>query len=422
MSTTTRGQARQRASATPAANARRAQQQGRGTNEQEIENRIQELSDDELGGYTPEGRSEDDDGSVQESGSQRASDNLPSNETLPQAATSLELLMARIQELEEQARGRDTVMALATQVLETQASSRRRRSDSSDEDRPRKRYTISPKSLRTYEGKNPREHEEWFQDLRDTIKTSAPYFSSEAMQIRFALLSMDQEPKASWRDYIGDKPETEWTLDGFQEFLLNRIEDPVNRHLTVSRAWHDLRQEGDQKTSDFANKLAGMEKQMDALPEWLRRDVLLHKLRPELNRRILSAGQEIPKTRDALVALATRLEPQWVAGASTSSWAQRRSQGQARGSATTTSVVKKHEASTPRPGKESKRESSSVTETTSTSTSAPFSGTCNYCQKAGHRVAQCWKRQREEAAKTSVGAVSKPKKDKKSGSDPEPKN
>ena len=68
------------------------------------------------------------------------------------------------------------MLILITQVLESRSENQRRRSDTSDEERPRKRYTIQLKSLRTYKGKNLCKHKKWFQDLRDIIKINIFYF------------------------------------------------------------------------------------------------------------------------------------------------------------------------------------------------------------------------------------------------------
>ena len=90
---------------------------------------------------------------------------------------------------------------------------------------------------------------------------------------------------------------------------MDRIEDPQNRHLAISRRYADAKQKPGQKTSDFANFLASLERDLEEMSERMRRDNLLNKMQKELYERVI-ASHQIPETREALIALATRLEVQ----------------------------------------------------------------------------------------------------------------
>ena len=89
--------------------------------------------------------------------------------------------------------------------------------------------------------------------------------------------------------------------------MLDAVEDPVNRSLTVAKSYEDARQKGDQTVQSFAAYLATLEEQMEPYTPAQRIRHLLVKLRRTLCDDI-TIYHKVPTTRDELISLATRLE------------------------------------------------------------------------------------------------------------------
>lgn len=53
---------------------------------------------------------------------------------------------------------------------------------------------------------------------------------------------MDVEPKTAWREYSKSVSRENIVWGEFDAFLLDRIEDPENKHLTVSKRYADAKQ------------------------------------------------------------------------------------------------------------------------------------------------------------------------------------
>ena len=90
-------------------------------------------------------------------------------------------------------------------------------------------------------------------------------------------------------------------------YLLNLVEDPVNRQLHNAQAYTEAVQKSGQSVHAFAAYLSTLEAQ---LPPYNEEHLVMHlftKLRPEI-RKALSNYQDLPNKRDSLVALAARLE------------------------------------------------------------------------------------------------------------------
>ena len=218
-------------------------------------------------------------------------------------------LRQRLLRLEEQAQ-----QARVDHVAPTVREPRRRPSTSPARPPEPKRqrsstFMLRPPDLRTYYGRTTREHRDWFRDIKDAIEASIPYFPDDTAKIQYALHYITADPKAAWREYSKIIPKDDWTWVGFEQFLLNRIEDPQNRHLAISKRYAEARQRPRQKTSDFANYLASLERDLEELSESMRRDNLLNKMQKGLYDKII-ASQQIPETRETLISLATRLEAQ----------------------------------------------------------------------------------------------------------------
>jgi hypothetical protein len=89
--------------------------------------------------------------------------------------------------------------------------------------------------------------------------------------------------------------------------VLDAVEDPVNRSLSTTVAYKTARQADGQTVQAFAIELATLEEQMDPYTPAQRTRHLLAKLKRELCTAIITY-HEVPKRREDLVSLATRLE------------------------------------------------------------------------------------------------------------------
>jgi len=125
----------------------------------------------------------------------------------------------------------------------------------------------------------------------------------------WAMQYLEGEPKEAWytrweRMLVAQEPLT-WLA--FTEFLLDQVDDPVNRRIDAAEKYNTANQKRDQTVRAFATYLDALESQM---PQYNEAQLVMHlfaKLRPEL-RRALTNYHQIPTTREALISLASTLE------------------------------------------------------------------------------------------------------------------
>jgi hypothetical protein len=98
-----------------------------------------------------------------------------------------------------------------------------------------------------------------------------------------------------------------YTFDDFKEFVRDAVGDPVNRSITVTMAYERAHQKENQTVQAFALELDVLEDQMPRYSEEQRVRHLLAKLSQPLRNAIVKY-HVIPKTRQDLVALASRIE------------------------------------------------------------------------------------------------------------------
>ena len=180
----------------------------------------------------------------------------------------------------------------------------RRRSDESDERRPERQ----PKELREYWGNSVREHQEWTRAAENAFAMAPKKFKPMGVRIAWAAQSLRGSAQSTWSNACQGDDLYEYTWDDFKTLLLDAIEDKANRELDAAQRYHDAHQRVGQKVLQFHQQLMSLERQLDeGYTEGQLRTHLWVKLRPEIRSRILMY-QDIPSTRDAIVALATRIE------------------------------------------------------------------------------------------------------------------
>lgn len=168
---------------------------------------------------------------------------------------------------------------------------------------------IEPEKLQHYNGKSTREHREWVRSATNAFRLAPQKFHSDNVKIGWAAQFLRGTPYATWSEHeeaMGPEETPTWTY--FTTFLLDQIEDPVNRGLDALLEYEEAKQRDGQSTVNFNTYLMGLESQLpDPLTESQKRNALWAKLRPDM-RAALGNLQHLPTTRDAVVATATRLE------------------------------------------------------------------------------------------------------------------
>ena len=90
-------------------------------------------------------------------------------------------------------------------------------------------------------------------------------------------------------------------------FLLDKIEDPINRQLDVNQEFTDAKQRHSQTVNNFDNYLTSLEAQLPPFDETQRAFALVTRLRLKLQKDIVHVGY-VSTTRSEVVSLAARLE------------------------------------------------------------------------------------------------------------------
>jgi hypothetical protein len=133
-------------------------------------------------------------------------------------------------------------------------------------------------------------------------------FRKDSIKIAWATQSLRGTPAISWGNVHGSQDGDRYTWEEYKRYLLDLIEDPENRALDAVLQYLEAKQRPGQTAQQFNQYLLSLEAQLDhPYNEEQRRIHLWAKLRPEVRAHIVNY-QDIPKTRDAIVALATRQE------------------------------------------------------------------------------------------------------------------
>ncbi|KAK5987248.1 hypothetical protein PT974_11372 [Cladobotryum mycophilum] len=235
----------------------------------------------------------------------------PANNTLAQQhaavverirqLTALQALQKQEQELMEQ-------LAITSQPYT--AKTRRRRD--SNESTSSGGGEIKVKNIRQL--KLPVElqaRDEWLSDLQRAFEGAPRKYRKPAKRILLALDNMDGECRTRWERYLDEQSEEDrlsfkedW--DYFEEWSNTLLKDAAHQDLILISQLARAHQRELQSPREFHIYLDSLEKRFPRAEEKMRALNLYSKLRPELQQHIRLHTQDISKTREEMVSLATR--------------------------------------------------------------------------------------------------------------------
>ncbi|KAM0708837.1 hypothetical protein Q7P35_005490 [Cladosporium inversicolor] len=159
----------------------------------------------------------------------------------------------------------------------------------------------------TFKGKTLKEAREFIRSLELVFALAPEAYSLEREKILYGVMFLAGEPRETWHQNHSVQDLEGYSWEAFTTFVFDAVEDPVNRSLSTTVAYESARQGEGQTAQAFATELATLEEQMDPYTPAQRTRHLLAKLKPALRTAIITY-HEVPKRREDLVSLATRLE------------------------------------------------------------------------------------------------------------------
>ena len=186
--------------------------------------------------------------------------------------------------------------------------SKRTRSASSDEEEDRG-LSIRPAKLSEYHGKTIREHRDWMEECDTVFRQAHRYFKTDKDRILYAMLALRGSPRQLWGSYekVHRLEQEHHTWEFFSGFLIDLIQNPMNRQIRTSQEIQDAYQRNNQSARRFDQYLKNLEDQLPPMDEFHQGSIFLTKLRPNLRKAVLMTIP-VPQKRSELVDLADRLE------------------------------------------------------------------------------------------------------------------
>ena len=132
-------------------------------------------------------------------------------------------------------------------------------------------------------------------------------FDDDEDKILWAIQSLKGDPKEQWHNERARVPVVANSWEYFTNFLLDKVEDPVNQQLDVNQEFTDAKQQPSQSVAAFDAYLTSLEAQLPPFTESQRTSALMTRLRLKLQETIIRIGT-LSVDRNALLSLAARLE------------------------------------------------------------------------------------------------------------------
>jgi hypothetical protein len=159
----------------------------------------------------------------------------------------------------------------------------------------------------TFKGKTLKEAQDFIRSLELVFALAPDAYGGEEEKILYGVMFLAGEPRETWYQNHSVSEMDGYLWNDFKSFVFDAVEDPVNRSLCTTVSYEVAKQGEGQSVQAFATELATLEEQMDSYTPAQRTRHLLAKLKPALRTAIITYC-EVPKRREDLVSLATRLE------------------------------------------------------------------------------------------------------------------
>ena len=162
-------------------------------------------------------------------------------------------------------------------------------------------------SLKKYHDKIIREHRKWIHDVKISFQNISWYFKSDEKKILYCMIYLKNESKKLWFNHEETMSAAQQMWFNFIDFLLNLIENLMNRSIDVTQQYVNALQRLNQMIWTFATHLSILKHQLSLYNDEHKWTHLFIKLRSEL-RVIITNVQSISITWDALINLVARLK------------------------------------------------------------------------------------------------------------------
>lgn len=175
------------------------------------------------------------------------------------------------------------------------------------EQRTMVKHMAHPKAPSAYHGKNLKEHRDFVYECSLTFRLAPHVYHSDAKKVLYGMQHLHGDARERWKNHekIVGADCSSW--DEFTDFLLDIIQDPVNRGISTMQRYSEAVQKPGQSIHNFVTYLESLEADLPVYTEEHRLNHLFTKLRPEIRERITNF-QHIPQTMDGMVSLAARIE------------------------------------------------------------------------------------------------------------------
>ena len=270
---------------------------------------------------------------------------------------------------------------------------------------------LRPKDLKVFHAKSTREHRNWVRDAEEQFRLTPQNFITDEDKILWCNQFLGDDPKEQYHNEKAKNLNEVSTWTSYVSFLLNLIEDPVNRELDIAQAYADASQRPTQSVREFDAYLNSLEAQMLPYSEEQRTSHFFTKLRPEI-RAAVTDVQTVPTRRNELVSLATRLEnnrkrrnPDNRKGNPSSSQGSHKS-GKSGGSGPHANTNQQGAGQTQAPRNKNQKGSKTKNQREQKSTEE-FLKTiqCHKCKQMGHYANQCPNPKVDDVNSIPVGSV-----------------
>jgi len=174
---------------------------------------------------------------------------------------------------------------------------------------PRRSLANRPrlKEPEPFKGKTLKEAREFIRSLELVFALAPDAYPEDSEKVLYGVMFLAGEAREQWHHENNLDQRDSYTWNAFKTFVVDAVEDPANRALTVTLSYENAKQGEAQSAQSFGAELATLEEQMDAYTPAQRTRHLLAKLRPQLRTAIVTY-HDIPHRREDLISLATRLE------------------------------------------------------------------------------------------------------------------